>query len=115
MPPTNNPPMTHGLVMSICKLAPVFISATSLNDANNANVVSAADPIAKPFPIAAVVFPTASYLSVLSRTSGDNSAISAIPPALSEIGPYASTANCMPVFASIPSAAIAMPYRPENS
>jgi len=49
--------------------------------------VSAAEPIANPFPIAAVVFPTASNLSVLSRTSAGNSAISAIPPALSEIGP----------------------------
>ena len=49
--------------------------------------------MANPFPIAAVVLPTASNLSVRSLTSGSNSAISAIPPALSEIGPYASTAN----------------------
>ena len=79
--------MTHGLVISICKLSPVFISTTFLNDANNASVVKAAEPIANPYPIAAVVFPTASNLSVLSLTSGDNSAISAMPPALSEIGP----------------------------
>ena len=38
-------------------------------------------------PIAAVVFPTASSLSVRSRTSSSRSAISAIPPALSAIGP----------------------------
>ena len=50
-------------------------------------VLSAADAIANPLPIAAVVFPTASNLSVLSLTSDGNSAISAIPPALSEIGP----------------------------
>jgi len=31
-----------------------------LNAANRARAVKAADPIAKPFPIAAVVFPTAS-------------------------------------------------------
>ena len=55
--------------------------------ANNANAVKAAEAIAKPLPIAAVVFPTASNLSVRSLTSLGNSAISAIPPALSEIGP----------------------------
>ena len=38
--------------------------------------------------------------------------ISAIPPALSLMGPYASTANCIPVFASMPTAAIAIPYNP---
>ena len=77
--------------------------------ANKAKAVNAADAIANPLPIAAVVLPTASSLSVRSRTSGFSSAISAIPPALSEIGPYASTASCMPVFASIPTAAIAIP------
>ena len=55
--------------------------------ANRAKAVNAAEAIAKPLPIAAVVFPTASNLSVRSLTSGSNSAISAIPPALSEIGP----------------------------
>ncbi len=48
---------------------------------------SAALPIANPFPIAAVVFPAASSPSVLYLTSGPISAISAIPPALSLIGP----------------------------
>ena len=69
------------------------IPLTFLKEAKRAKVVKAADPIANPFPIAAVVLPTASNLSVLSLTSFHNSAISAIPPALSEIGPYASTAN----------------------
>ena len=55
--------------------------------ANNANAVKAADPIANPLPIAAVVLPTASNLSVRCLTSLGNSAISAIPPALSAIGP----------------------------
>ncbi len=67
--------------------------ATPTNAANNASAVNAADAIANPFPVAAVVFPTASSISVFSRTSAGNSLISAIPPALSEIGPYASTAN----------------------
>ena len=74
-----------------------------------ASAVSAAEPIAKPLPMAAVVLPTASSLSVRSRTSAGSSAISAQPPALSAIGPYASTASWIPVVASMPSAAMAMP------
>ena len=35
---------------------------------NKAKEVKAADPIAKPFPIAAVVFPTESSLSVIALT-----------------------------------------------
>ena len=88
IPPTNKPAITIGFEMSIL-LIPLF----TMNAANNANAVRAADPIAKPLPMAAVVFPTASSLSVFSRTSAGSSAISAIPPALSEIGPYASTAS----------------------
>ena len=61
--------------------------------ANNASAVSAADPIANPFPIAAVVFPTASSLSVIFLTLSGSSDISAMPPALSDTGPYASTAS----------------------
>ena len=38
---------------------------TCENVTNKANAVRAAEPIAKPFPIAAVVLPTASRLSVL--------------------------------------------------
>jgi len=47
----------------------------------------AAEPMAKPLPIAAVVLPAASKASVYSLVYGVSSAISAIPPALSEIGP----------------------------
>ena len=65
----------------------VVIPLWTIKAANNANAVKAAEPIAKPLPIAAVVLPTASSLSVLSRTSFGSSAISAMPPALSEIGP----------------------------
>ncbi len=46
-----------------------------------------AEPIAKPFPIAAVVLPAESNMSVLYLTLASSSAISAIPPALSLIGP----------------------------
>ena len=80
--PISKPVITIGFEISI-----VLILAVCINAANNASAVSAADAIAKPFPIAAVVFPTASSLSVLSLTFGGNSAISAIPPALSDIGP----------------------------
>ena len=64
-----------------------------------------AEPIAKPFPIAAVVFPAASSPSVLSLTYYPNPAISAIPPALSLIGPYPSIARLNGKFESIPKAA----------
>lgn len=40
------------------------------NPPNRDNDTNAADPIAKPFPIAAVVFPAASRPSVLYLTSG---------------------------------------------
>ena len=39
---------------------------------NKAKEVNAAEAIANPFPVAAVVLPTASKLSVRSRTSGGN-------------------------------------------
>jgi len=54
---------------------------------NKATTVKTAEPMAKPFPIAAVVFPTASSSSVIARTSGPKPDISEIPPALSAIGP----------------------------
>jgi multisubunit Na+/H+ antiporter MnhC subunit len=54
---------------------------------NKDKETKAADPIAKPFPIAAVVLPAASRASVLSLTYSPISAISEIPPALSLIGP----------------------------
>jgi len=53
----------------------------------NAKPTRAADPIANPLPTAAVVFPAASKASVLFLTYSPSSAISEIPPALSEIGP----------------------------
>jgi hypothetical protein len=43
--------------------------------------------MAKPLATAAVVLPSESSESVTSRTSGGRWAISAMPPALSEIGP----------------------------
>ena len=48
------------------------IPAIPTKAANKANDVNAAEAIAKPFPVAAVVFPTASKLSVRPRTSSGN-------------------------------------------
>ena len=56
-----------------------------------------------------VVLPTASSASVTWRTSFGSFDISAMPPALSVIGPNASSATIMPVIDSMLVAAIAMP------
>ena len=55
--------------------------------AMSASAVSAAEPMAKPLPVAAVVLPRESRESVRSRTSGGRPACSAMPPALSATGP----------------------------
>ncbi len=83
----NIPP--RSIPANVCGFATskTFNFAAAIKPANNAKLVNAAEPIAKPFPTAAVVFPTASNLSVLSLTSFGKPAISAIPPALSAIGP----------------------------
>lgn len=65
--------------------------------------------MANPFPMAAVVLPAASKASVLYLTCSPSSLISAIPPALSLIGPYASMANEIARFESIPIAPSAIP------
>ena len=84
MPPMNKPATTGASRM----LIPSFVMpAVSANETNNDNAVRAAEPMAKPLPIAAVVLPTASNLSVISLTLSSSSDISAIPPALSAIGP----------------------------
>ena len=79
------------------------------NNEKIANAVNAAEPIANPFPVAAVVFPKLSKASVRSRTIGSKPAISALPPALSAIGPYASVASVIPSVLSMPTAAIPTP------
>ena len=70
------------LVMSM-----VSNSTASVKAENKAKAVTAAEPMANPLPKAAVVLPKASNSSVASLTSGGRSAISAIPPALSAMGP----------------------------
>ena len=63
------------------------LATDAWNALNSASAVRAAEPTAKPFATAAVVLPRASRLSVTSRTFGSRWAISAMPPALSAIGP----------------------------
>lgn len=75
----------------------------------NDNETNAADPIANPLPIAAVVLPAASRPSVLYLTYSPISAIYAIPPALSLIGPYPSIAKLNGKFDNIPRAASETP------
>ena len=105
--PINAPIKTCGFNIDKSNLnAILFVIANCsiefLYDAINAKAVNAADPIANPFPVAAVVFPKESNASVLFLTSAGNSAISAIPPALSATGPYASVANVIPNVDNIP-------------
>ena len=76
---------------------------------NSARATNVALPIANPFPIAAVVFPAASKMSVFSLACS-MSHISAIPPALSEMGPYPSIVRAIESVDSIPRAAKAIPY-----
>ena len=83
-PPRKRPITTSGSRM----LIPLSCRPTLDEYAENrARAVRAADPIANPLPIAAVVFPIASSESVISLVSGPSPLISLIPPALSAIGP----------------------------
>lgn len=68
--------------------------------------------MANPLPTAAVVFPAASRASVQSLISLGSPDISAIPPALSEIGPYPSMVRATGRDPSIPRAPRAIPYIP---
>ena len=52
-----------------------------------ASAASAAAPMAKPLPMAAVVLPSSSSESVILRVSSPRPPISAMPPALSATGP----------------------------
>ncbi len=65
--------------------------------------------MAYPLVTAFVVLPTASSGSVTLRTSSGMFAISAMPPALSVIGPNASSATIRPQSESCAMTATAMP------
>ena len=70
--------------------------------------------MAYPLVIALVVLPTASRESVTFLTFLSSLDISAIPPALSVTGPYASNAITIPARASIEVTEIAIPNNPAN-
>ena len=65
--------------------------------------------MAKPLPMAAVVLPTESSLSVITRTLASRWQDSARPPALSAMGPKASMETVAPTKASMPREDSAMP------
>ena len=78
-------PLGSSKIVCPNRVSPIRIS--SMYDASSARPVSAAEPMANPFPVAAVVLPNESRASVRLRTSSPNPLISALPPALSAIGP----------------------------
>ena len=106
--PTISPANYSGL-----KIFTLFNPVLVTKAPKRARATKQADPIAKPFPIAAVVLPAASSLSVIYLAS-PSSHISAIPPALSLIGPYASMVRAMQRVESIPRAPRATPYIPQS-
>ena len=107
-PPIKRPINTSGLFSSRLKSG-MLAATVSIKAVMIASAASAAAPIANPLPIAAVVLPSSSRESVILRVSSPNPAISAMPPALSATGPYASIAMVMPTVASIPTAAMPTP------
>ena len=94
MAPSNRPANTSGFVKAMLE---ALTGKSSLElwrkPPKRERLTKAAEPMANPLPIAAVVLPAASRASVLSLTSSPISAISAIPPALSLMGPYPSMAR----------------------
>ena len=86
-PPSRRPITTRGSASEMSKDAPSFTLIVCEKAEKSASAVNAAEPMAKPLPMAAVVLPRESRLSVISLTSGPRPLISDIPPALSAIGP----------------------------
>ena len=80
------PMSTCGLLSSSRKPG-LPAETVSMNAVMIASAARAAAPIAKPLPIAAVVFPSSSSESVIARVSLPRPLISAMPPALSATGP----------------------------
>jgi hypothetical protein len=107
--------ISHGFVILIFLIGLIGDSyALWIKAPNKARLTRVAEPIANPFPIAAVVFPAESKTSVQDLIFSPNSAISAIPPALSEIGPNPSMASPILKVESIPIAAKAIPNNPKR-
>ena len=86
-PPIKIPMRTVGFDNISSSGSALFAETVSTNAEIIAKAARAAAPIAKPLPIAAVVFPCSSNSSVITLVSDGIPAISAIPPALSATGP----------------------------
>lgn len=114
MAPMKIPLKTNGVLMLTSVIGCLFYGLALLvkKAPYKDKETNAADPIANPFPIAAVTFPAASKLSVLFLVYSGKLHISAIPPALSETGPYPSMANPIHKLDNIPKAAKATPNIP---
>mmetsp|Transcript_38452 Transcript_38452/g.127335 ORF Transcript_38452/g.127335 Transcript_38452/m.127335 type:complete len:234 (+) Transcript_38452:954-1655(+) len=112
--PTSKPAKVSGSSRSTVTLAPVSFSRVT-KAPKRARPTRQAEPMAKPLPVAAVVLPSASSESVMSRTSLPKWDSSARPPALSATGPYASVARVMPRVESMPTAEMATPYAPPSA
>ncbi len=87
--PTKAPARTYELMILSETSTTVSLIPTCayIKETSSDNEARAAEPMAKPLPIAAVVLPTESSLSVICLTSGASLLISEMPPALSAIGP----------------------------
>ena len=81
---------------------------------NCGRLTRAAEPIAKLFQISTVVISAASSTSARSRTHSSSHDITAMPPALSEMGPKASMVSPIVSVPSIPKAPSATPKMPHK-
>lgn len=85
---------------------------SSMNAEKSKKQAKEAEPTEYPFVFALVTFPTASSKSVTCLTSSGYSLISAIPPALSAIGPNPLIESTNIPVQNIPIVAIAVPNNP---
>ena len=102
VPPGGRPYFAKRLWSAICRFTSLW-NASKIETA-----ASAADITAKALVVALVVFPIASSSSVTVRTLPSSPAISAIPLALSVIGPNESIDMMTPVSESIDIVAMAV-------
>ncbi len=111
-PPINRPTSTSGWSTRIPrKLKPAPTNAT-WKEPNSDVAAMTAVAMAMPLVMAFVEFPTASNPVRISEARPSNSPdISAMPCALSEIGPYVSIETMTPTVVSIPMPVSEMKYR----
>ena len=110
IPPMKIPAMTFGSVRSMD-----VMPAVSLKAAKSARAVIAALAMAKPLPMAAVVLPTASNLSVRSRTIGSGVTSRRYRLHCQRLGRKRRLRAEYQSWRDIPSAAMATPYRPATA